>query len=267
LVQVPKVPARPHEAQPPAQAVAQQNPCWQRPEAHWAVDAQTVPSGCSEQVVPLQTLGAVQSALAVQVVLQTLLVVSQAKAPHDEVVGGVQVPVPLHSAGGVNTALVQVAAAHCVPEGYFWQAPAPLQKPLLPQLAAPALVQRAPGSVPPDGTLVQVPMLLVSAHDWQVPAQAVLQQKPCAQKFEPQSVLAAQAAPIGNFPQLIAVQTLGEMQSVLPAQVVRQAVAPQLYGTHDWLVPATHLPAPSQRLAGDSVEPVQLCARQTFPLG
>jgi hypothetical protein len=40
--------------------------------------------------------------------------------------------------------------------------------------------------------------------------------------------LAAQTAPIGNFPQLIAAQTLGETQLVLPVQVVRQAVAPQL---------------------------------------
>jgi hypothetical protein len=59
---------------------------------------------------------------------------------------------------------VQVAAAHCVPEAYFWQAPAPLQKPLLPQLAAPASVHWLNGSWP-AGTLVQVPMLLVSAHD------------------------------------------------------------------------------------------------------
>ena len=70
---------------------------------------------------------------------------------------------------------MQVAAAHWVPAAYFWQAPAPLQKPLLPQLAAPASVHWLSGSWP-AGTLVQVPMLLGSAHDWQAPVQAVLQQ-------------------------------------------------------------------------------------------
>ena len=55
LVQVPRVVANPHEAHPPAHVVAQQYPCWQRPEAHWAGNVQTVPSGCSEQVPPLQT--------------------------------------------------------------------------------------------------------------------------------------------------------------------------------------------------------------------
>jgi hypothetical protein len=45
--------------------------------------------------------------------------------------------------------------------------------------------------------------------------------------LELQSVLAAQAEPIGYLPQLVAVQTLGDVQSVLPPQVVRQAVAPQ----------------------------------------
>jgi len=142
-------------------------------------------------------------------------------------VGGVQVPVPLQTEAGAWVDPVQVAGAHCVPAAYFWQAPAPLQNPLLPQLVAPASVHWASGSCP-DGTLVQVPMLLVSAQDWQVPVQAVLQQYPCAQKLELQSVLAAHAEPIGYLPQLIAVQTLGDEQSVLPAQAVRQAVAPQM---------------------------------------
>jgi hypothetical protein len=78
--------------------------------------------------------------------------------------------------------------------------------------------------------------------------------------------LAEQAAPIGYLPQLIAVQTLGDTQSVLPPQVVRQAVAPQVYGAHVEFDPTTHLPAPSQRLAAVTVDPVQLCARQTVPL-
>jgi hypothetical protein len=79
-------------------------------------------------------------------------------------------------------------------------------------------------------------------------------------------VFAAHAEPIGYLPQLEAVQTLGDVQSVLPPQVVRQAVAPQMYGAQDDVVPATHLPAPSQRLEAVSVETAQLWARQTVPL-
>jgi hypothetical protein len=84
--------------------------------------------------------------------------------------------------------------------------------------------------------------------------------------LELQSELAAQAEPMGYLPQLIAVQTLGEEQSVLPPQVVRQAVAPQMYGAQVDVVPAPHFPAPSQRLEAVSVDTAQLCARQTVPL-
>ena len=104
LVQVPWVPVRPHDAQVPEQADAQQKFCWQKPEAHWAVVVHAVPIPCSEQVVPLQTLGGVQSVAAVaavQVFLQMLLVVSQAKAPHETCLPGVQVPVPLQVEAGV----------------------------------------------------------------------------------------------------------------------------------------------------------------------
>jgi hypothetical protein len=104
LLQVPSVPARPHDAQVPEQADAQQKPCWQKPDAHWAVVVHAVPFPCSEQVVPLQTLGAVQSVAEVafvQVFLQMLLVVSHAKAPQDVGVAAVQVPVPLQTEAGV----------------------------------------------------------------------------------------------------------------------------------------------------------------------
>jgi hypothetical protein len=71
FVQTPGLPASAHEAHPPEQLDAQQTPCWQSPEAHWAAPEQTVPSGWSVQVPALQMLGGVQSAVAVQVVLQT----------------------------------------------------------------------------------------------------------------------------------------------------------------------------------------------------
>jgi hypothetical protein len=38
------------------------------------------------------------------------------------------------------------------------------------------------GSVVPVATLVQVPTVPESAHDWQAPVQLLSQQTPCAQK-------------------------------------------------------------------------------------
>ena len=78
LVQVPRVPASAHDAQVPEQVEAQQTPCWHSPDAQDPATVQEWPSGASVQVPALQMLGAVQSASTVQVILQILLVVSQA---------------------------------------------------------------------------------------------------------------------------------------------------------------------------------------------
>jgi hypothetical protein len=162
---------------------------------------------------------------------------------------------------------VQVAAAHCVPAAYLSQAPAPLQKPLVPQVVAPASVHCASGSWP-EGTLVQAPRLPASAHDWQVPVQAELQQYPWAQKPELQVAPAVQVAPTGDFPQLEAVQTFGVTQSVLAPQAVRQEPpAPQLNGEQLEVAPTVQVPVPLQRPAGVIVEPAQVWAEHTVPLG
>jgi hypothetical protein len=56
------------------------------------------------------------------------------------------VPAPLHVRAGVNVEAEQVGATHCVPVMYSRHAPAPLQVPSLPQLAAPASVHWFSGS-------------------------------------------------------------------------------------------------------------------------
>jgi hypothetical protein len=120
----------------------------------------------------------------------------------------------------------------------------------------------------PRGTGVQVPALLVSAHDMQVPAQAVLQQTPCAQKLEAQAEPAVQGAPGGNLPQLLLVQEFGETQSVFEEQVVLQEVVPHWNGSHITVVAARQLPEPSQVCACVSVEPVQeAAAPHSVPAG
>lgn len=78
----------------------------------------------------------------------------------------------------------------------------------------------------PAGTGEQVPKDVASAHDWQVPVQAVLQQTPCAQWPVPQSESAVQVVPPAFFMQLPPMQKLPVEQSASVVQVVLQAVAP-----------------------------------------
>lgn len=179
-------------------------------------------------VVVLQRVGATQSALDAQEALHWPFVPQMRLPPQVVPVTVPQVPVPLQSRGGVKLVPVQVAATHCVPVTYFRHAPAPSHIPSVPQVEAAVIAHWVVGlGEAPAGTGEQVPALPVSAHDWQVPVQAELQQTPCAQKPEPQSAATAQVAPIGFFPQLPAVQTLGETQSAVVAQVVLQAAVPQ----------------------------------------
>jgi hypothetical protein len=65
---------------------------------------------------------------------------------------------------------------------------------LLAQVVAPASAHWASGSWL-AGTLVQVPALFVSAHDWQVPVQLEAQQTPCWQSPDAQSPAPAQVVP------------------------------------------------------------------------
>ncbi len=66
----------------------------------------------------------------------------------------------------------------------------------------------------------------VSAHDAQVPAQAVEQQTLCSQKVELHSAPIVHVAPRGNLPQLMLMQLFGATQSAaVVVQLVLQAVA------------------------------------------
>jgi hypothetical protein len=61
---------------------------------------------------------------------------------------------------------------------------------------------------------------------------------------------------------------LGATQSASPEQIVRQRPsAPQLNGVHDWPAVWTQVPAPSQRNADVSVDPLQAISWQTVPAG
>jgi hypothetical protein len=113
-VHVPAVPARLQERQLPVHAVRQQAPCSQKPLEHSAAAVQAAPLGRLPQLPPVQTLGATQSASAVQVTRQ-VPVVPHTYAP--QVVGDAapQVPAPSQVRAGVNDVPLQVDAAQVVP--------------------------------------------------------------------------------------------------------------------------------------------------------
>jgi hypothetical protein len=203
-----------------------------------------------------QLLVATQSALVVQLVLQVGVAVSQRYGLQAVLVTVLQTPVPSHVRCGVCVEPVQVAAAHCVPFTQNRQAPAPSHIPSVPHVVD-VVVEHCVagvGAVPP-GTLLHVPTLPAIAHDLQVPVHALLQQKPCAQKPESHSPAVVHAVPIGFSVQMVALQMLGDTQSVLAEQLVRQALAveSQVYFPHGSGVAAPQVPAPSHARADSAV--------------
>ena len=119
----------------------------------------------------------------------------------------------------------------------------------------------------PAATSVQVPAVPESAHDRQLPVQAEMQQAPCSQKPLAHSVAAAQVAPLGFFEQVVPLQTLGETQSAVVAQLVRQLpLAPHTYAPQVVAVVVRQVPAPSQVRAGVNVVPLQVDAAQVVPM-
>jgi hypothetical protein len=220
-VQVPAVPARPHERQAPAQAVRQQVPCSQKPLWHSAVVVQAAPFGRLPQLPPLQTLGATQSASVVQVPRQ-VPEVPQLYAPQVPAVTVPHTPAPSHVRAGVNVVPVQVDAAQVVPFAYRRQAPLPSQVPSVPQVEAPWSAHWLNGSAP-GATDAQVPTVPVSAHERQMPVHSVAQQTPCSQKSELHSAAAAQLAPTGFLPQLPEMHVFGVVQSAVVVHIIRQA--------------------------------------------
>jgi hypothetical protein len=111
-----------------------------------------------------------------------------------------QVPLPLQNDGGWYVKAVHdMALPHATVVGCCWQAPVPLQAPVLPHGGA--AVQRACGSVVPDGTLPQVPgpVRPLALHTWQVGQLETAQQTPSTQLPLTHWLTAPQAAPFTFF--------------------------------------------------------------------
>ncbi|HET6197645.1 MAG TPA: hypothetical protein VFE12_17920 [Acetobacteraceae bacterium] len=98
-MQAPIVPDSAHDLHADAQAVAQQTPCAQLPDAHSVRSEQKAPFGFGPHEFPTQKLPAEQLASAAQ--LPKHLLPLQAYGTHDSELGGTQAPVVLQVDSGV----------------------------------------------------------------------------------------------------------------------------------------------------------------------
>jgi len=103
--------------QVPVQALLQQTPCWQKPEAHSAAVEQEVPGVFRVQTPALQMYGDTQSALVEHDVSQAVALPQMRFPEQAPAVTVWQVPVPLHVWAGVSVDPVQAGIAHWVPVG------------------------------------------------------------------------------------------------------------------------------------------------------
>jgi hypothetical protein len=267
LVQVPTEPPTVQLRQPPAQASLQQTPSAQMPETHSGPALQEVPLPFLPQMLLWHWLGGTHWLLASQDEKQAPLLALHLNGAQAWVAPARQVPLPSQNDAATALSPLQDGAAHWVVAGCMRQPPDPLQVPSRPQLFVGWAAQRASGSTPPGGTLVQVPTDPGTLQLWQVAPQALLQHTPWAQKLLAHSSPRAQICPSPFFPQDVPWQVFGAWQSLLVPQVFPQAVPLHLYGAQ--LVgaglaqlPLLHVPCWVRWL----VVALQLAARQTVPL-
>jgi hypothetical protein len=108
----------------------------------------------------------------------------------------------------------------------------------------------------------------MSAHDRQVPVQAVEQHTPCEQLPELQAAFAVHVAPVGSRPQAPPMHVAGETQSASAMQVFLHtpAVMSHANGLQSDGVTVWQVPAPSHVRAGVNVEVTQVEAAHWVPL-
>jgi hypothetical protein len=232
-------------------ALPQQTPSVQAPLMHWAAAVQESPLGLSAQLLvapePWQVNGATQSASAVQAVLQAP--VPQTYGEQLDAVGAAQAPLPLQWEIGVKVEPVQAAVPHETVVPACWQAPRPLQDPVLPQGGVGAHSECGSGEL--MGTLAQLPALPAMLHALQSGQLVVLQQTPSTQVFPVrQSFVLLQAWPRrALLPQRLVMgsQMLPGRQSASAVQAALQAVVPlQTKGLQAIDDAAWQVPRPSQ---------------------
>jgi hypothetical protein len=253
----------------PQLPLLQQVPSTQLPEPHSLPAPQLAPSAFLPQL-PSPQVPTEQSSSPLQLWRQALAEASQRKGAQDCIVAGGQLPSPSQKAAsdsalapaGQEAARQRVLVPHCR------QAPAPLQRPSLPQLLSADGAQPPWGSLPPAATLVQVPSAPGTAQLLQVWPQREPQQTPSTQKPEVHSPASLQALPLPLVPQRpLASQRLGAWHWLSPVQEPKQSVPSllQAKGAQAALAPAWQLPAPSQVDTSVRVPAAQEAERQGVP--
>jgi hypothetical protein len=182
-----------------------------------------------------------------------------------------QLPLPSHFPSPTALPLLQLALLHTVPLSYFRHAPAPSQKPSLPQLFLSLSVQSSSGSVPALTGRQRPSSLsfLALLQAWHPPAQALSQQTPSTQNPEVHSAPSWQAPPpLFWVAQLPPLQKFPGAQAMVGPHPIWQWVPSQGAPMHEVVVRvAGQLPWPSQKLGAVYVPAAeQLSAAQMVSL-
>lgn len=153
--------------------------------------------------------------------------------------------------------MVQTAATQVVPLAQSLQLPDPSQVPSKPQPDCGACGHwLATAGAAPAGTSEQVPTFPASAHDWQVPLQAMSQQTPCEQLLELHSLPITQVTPVGFLPHVSVLcwhEFGGEQSAVVVAtvqEVLHADIPSHRKGSHALVDGGLQCPTPSQKRCG-----------------
>jgi hypothetical protein len=198
LVQRPRALDSPHDTQVPTHALLQQAPSTQNPDWQSPGVLQTWPLAFLPQLPAVQTLGDTQSSLTEHDTRQALP--AHWNGAHGIAAPAWHKPSPSQVAEGSSLPLVHEAARHSVPAANFAQPPAPLHRPLEPQLLGMSALHCPCGSGFPAATGEHSPTNPIWLQLTHGPVQARLQQTPSAQFWDAQSVPAVHIAPSGFFP-------------------------------------------------------------------
>jgi hypothetical protein len=178
--------------QVPQALLVQQKPSVQLPLMHWLGVVHARPFALRAQLLvapaPWHVEGATQSLSPAQVVLHAAA--PQTYGEQLDVIGVAQLPAPVQWETGVKVDTAHEAAPQAAPTPACWQAPAPLQLPVLPQGGFAG--QPVCGSGTPTPTFAHAPV----AQAWHRPHDDDPQHTPSTQKLPVrQSVVVAQLWP------------------------------------------------------------------------
>lgn len=123
----------------------------------------------------------------------------QRNGAQDSAVPGTHAPIPSQrDSVSVFAVGSQLAALHSWPSAYSWQAPLPSQNPVCLQVETSSFAHgaRFAGAGWPAAIVTQRPGVATVSHCWQLPVQALSQQRPSTQWFDAHWPSAPHESPI-----------------------------------------------------------------------